>query len=129
MNKHLLTDLSIRNLQCPADILHLEFFGTELPGFYVDVLRSCRKSYRLRYRIDQKLKVTTLGDAKLISLKSAQKLAQDFLLKVKAPKDPAATKPATPNPSAQSFGSPSIGDFFVLLVVFADKEMTAGGAN
>ena len=114
MNKHLLTDLSIRNLQCPADILHLEFFGTELPGFYVDVLRSGRKSYRLRYRIDQKLKVTTLGDAKLISLKAAHKLAQDFLLKVKAPKDPAATKPATPNPSAQSFGSPSIEDFFVL---------------
>ena len=125
MNKLLLSDLSIQNLQCPADTLHLEFFGSELPGFYVDVLRSGRKSYRLRYRVDQKLKVFTLGDAKVISLKAAKKLAVDFLLQVKAHKNPKGsiqTKAPNSNfgpnfilkPSPQVIESPSIKDFFIL---------------
>lgn len=83
MNKQPLTELAIKNLQCPAALLHLEFFDSEITGFYIDVLRSGRKSYRLRYRNNKVLKVVTLGDAQFITLELARVLALDFLHKVR----------------------------------------------
>ena len=82
MRKQPLTELSVKNMECPLGLLHLEFFDPELSGFYVDVLRSGRKSYRLRYRNKKLLKVVTLGSAHNISLEQARQLAQNFLLKV-----------------------------------------------
>jgi integrase len=82
MSKQPLTELSVKNMECPLGLHHLEFFDPELSGFYIDVLRSGRKSYRLRYRNNKLLKVVTLGNAQNISLEQARKLAQNFLLKV-----------------------------------------------
>ena len=82
MSKQPLTELSVKNMECPFGLLHKEFFDPELSGFYIDVLRSGRKSYRLRYRNNKLLKVVTLGSAQNISLEQARKLAQNFLLKV-----------------------------------------------
>ena len=82
MSKQPLTELSVKNMECPFGLLHKEFFDPELSGFYIDVLRSGRKSYRLRYRNNKLLKVVTLGNAQNISLEQARKLAQNFLLKV-----------------------------------------------
>ena len=83
MNRKALTELAIKNLKCPADLLHLEVFDTEVIGLYIDVFPSGKKSYRLRYRNNKVLKVTTLGDALRLSLKQVRTLAQDFLLKQK----------------------------------------------
>ena len=82
MSKQPLTELSVKNMECPFGLLHKEFFDPELSGFYIDVLRSGRKSYRLRYRNNKLLKVVTLGSAQNISLEQARKLAINFLLKV-----------------------------------------------
>ena len=82
MSKQPLTELSVKNMECPFGLLHKEFFDPELSGFYIDVLRSGRKSYRLRYRNNKLLKVVTLGSAQNISLEQARKLAQNFLFKV-----------------------------------------------
>jgi len=65
MNRKALTELAIKNLKCPVDLLHLEVFDTEVIGLYIDVFPSGKKSYRLRYRNNKVLKVTTLGDAEL----------------------------------------------------------------
>lgn len=82
ISKQPLTELSVKNMECPLGLFHLEFFDPELSGFYIDVLRSGRKSYRLRYKNNKLLKVVTLGSAQNISLEQARKLAQNFLLKV-----------------------------------------------
>jgi len=83
VNKQPLSELAVKNMECPIGLLHLEFFDPELSGFYIDVLRSGRKSYRLRYRDNKILKVVTLGNAFNITLKQARVLAKDFLLKVR----------------------------------------------
>jgi integrase len=83
MSKQPLTELSVKNMKCPIGLLHLEFFDPEISGFYIDVLRSGRKSYRLRYRDNKILKVVTLGNALNTTLMQARVLAKDFLLKVR----------------------------------------------
>jgi integrase len=83
MNRNALTELAIKNLKCPAHLLHLEVFDIEVVGLYVDVFPSGKKSYRLRYRNNKVLKVATLGDALRLSLKQVRTLAQDILLKEK----------------------------------------------
>jgi integrase len=83
MSKQKLCELAVQNMECPPHLLHLEFFDRELAGFYIDVLRSGRKSYRLRYRKNKILKVVTLGNADNITLEHARGLAADFLLKVR----------------------------------------------
>jgi integrase len=83
MNKQPLSELAIKNFRCPSGLLHLEFFDPELTGFYVDVLSSGRKSYRLRYRNNKLLKVVTLGNAENMTLEHARALALDFLLKAR----------------------------------------------
>ena len=83
MNRNALTELAIKKLKCPADLLHLEVFDTDVIGLYIDVFPSGKKSYRLRYRNNKVLKVITLGDALRLSLKQVRTLAQDFLVKQK----------------------------------------------
>jgi hypothetical protein len=82
MNKQPLSELSVKNLLCPAELLHLEFFDSEVVGLYVDVLRSGLKSYRLRFRNNKLLKIVTLGHSPNITLKQARALAKQVLLKV-----------------------------------------------
>jgi integrase len=93
-------------MKCPIGLLHLEFFDPELSGFYVDVLRSGRKSYRLRYRDNKILKVVTLGNALNITLKQARVLAKDFLLKVRQIEVPTVLQDSV------SLEALSIEDFF-----------------
>ena len=108
MSKQPLTELSVKNMVCPPGLLHLEFFDPELSGFYIDVLRSGRKSYRLRYRNNKLLKVVTLGSAHNISLEQARKLANNFLLKV------SQGAMATTVQDALTVKGLSIEDFFTL---------------
>ncbi len=70
-----LTDKLIRELSCPANLSHLEVFDTEVKGFYVDLLSSGRKTYRVRYWQESKKRLQSIGDAKLISLSEARALA------------------------------------------------------
>ena len=72
MSRKLLTDIYIQELLCPSHKLHLEVFDSELIGLYVDVQASSRKSFRLRIRLNQRLKVVTIGDAKLLTVAEAR---------------------------------------------------------
>lgn len=85
-----LTDLYISELACPPDKSHLEVFDAQLRGFYVDVLASGRKSYRLRYRFDKKLRVVTLGDARITNSDEARQMALKLLKNSKQGIDPQA---------------------------------------
>jgi integrase len=82
LNKQPLSELTVKNLLCPAELLHLEFFDSEVVGLYVDVLRSGLKSYRLRFRNNKLLKIVTLEHSPNITLKQARVLANQVLLKV-----------------------------------------------
>jgi integrase len=100
-----LTDLYISKVSCPQNKSHLEIFDSEIRGFYVDVLSSGRKSFRLRYRFEKKLRVVTLGDARLLTTEEARKLAIVFLRQSKQGVDPQA-------PALNEAG-PLLKDFFV----------------
>jgi integrase len=88
MPNQLLDDLYISGLICPKERAHLEVFDSELRGFYVDVLESGKKSFRLRYRYEKKLRVVTLGDAKFISADEARAQAINLITKAKKGIDP-----------------------------------------
>ena len=77
-----------QNLVCPPGRAHIEVFDPVLRGFYVDVLASGRKSFRLRYRFNNKLRVVTLGDAAYMSLDDARQAARELLRKAKLGDDP-----------------------------------------
>lgn len=77
--KQLLTDQVISNLSCPANKPHFEVFDSLLRGFYVDLLASGRKSFRLRYRLDKKIRICTIGDASIISAEEARQISLNFL--------------------------------------------------
>lgn len=100
-----LNDLYISEVSCPQNKSHLEIFDSEIRGFYVDVLSSGRKSFRLRYRFEKKLRVVTLGDARLLTTDEARKLVIDLLRQSKQGVDPQA-------PALNEAG-PLIKDFFV----------------
>lgn len=100
----LLTDLYISEVRCPTDKSHLEVFDSEIRGFYVDVLASGRKSFRLRYRFEKKLRVVTLGDARIIKADEARVLVINLLRQAKQGIDPQA-------PAVSEVG-PLIKDFF-----------------
>ena len=101
----LLTDLYISEIECPSDKSHLEVFDSELRGFYVDVFPSGRKSFRLRYRFEKKLRVVTLGDVKFFSTEEARKMAIGLIRQSKQGVDPQA-------PAISDVG-PLLKDFFV----------------
>ena len=100
-----ITDLYIKELSCPLGRSHQEVFDSELRGFYVDVLASGRKSYRVRYRFEKKLRVATLGDAALITADEARKLARELIRK--------ATLGVDPQENIQQALGPKIKDFFL----------------
>ena len=104
MPKVLLTDLYISAVSCPTDKSHLEVFDSELRGFYVDVLASGRKSFRLRYRYEKKLRVVTLGDARILKADEARLLVINLLRQAKQGVDPQA-------PAINEAG-PLLKDFF-----------------
>jgi len=83
MSKQTLCEDVVEKLECPANLLHLEVFDSEVVGLYIDVLRSGRKSYRLRFRNHKLLKIITLGSHPNIKLEQARVLARDFLLNVR----------------------------------------------
>lgn len=85
-----LTDALVKSLACPPSSSHLEVFDTTLTGFYVDLLKSGRKSYRFRYRIQGATRVVTLGDARFVSVESAKAQALKLLTSVKTGVDPQA---------------------------------------
>lgn len=93
------------DLVCPPDRSHLEVFDPVLRGFYVDVLASGRKSFRLRYRFKSKLRIVTLGDAAVMSLADARQAARQLLLKAKLGDDPLELPSSVLGPTVASFFS------------------------
>ena len=101
----LLNDPYISEIGCPPNKSHLEVFDSELRGFYVDVLASGRKSFRLRYRFEKKLRIVTLGDTRMFSTEEARKMALGLLKQSKQGVDPQA-------PAISDVG-PLLKDFFL----------------
>lgn len=83
MKSFLINDLTVEKLTSSLTKSHVEYFDTEVTGFYVDVLASGRKSYRIRYRSASKVHVVTLGDSKEIGAERARALALEVLHKAK----------------------------------------------
>jgi integrase len=79
MDKSYINDEYVAQLICPTDKSHFEVFDANLKGFYVDVQPSGHKCFRLRHRVNAKLRVTTLGNALLISADQARKMAVKVL--------------------------------------------------
>ena len=79
MDKNYLDDVFVAQLNCPTDKSHFEVFDAKLKGFYVDVQPSGHKCFRLRHRVKSMLRVTTLGNALLISADQARKMAVNVL--------------------------------------------------
>ena len=70
-----LTDELVQTMVCPADKTHLEVFDTEVKGLYVDLLRSGRKTFRVRYWHHSKKKLETIGNALEMRVHTARELA------------------------------------------------------
>jgi integrase len=70
-----LTDHLVQDLSCPSGCKHLEVFDTEVKGFYVDLLTSGRKTYRVRYWLDGKKRLESIGDAKQLRVQEARAMA------------------------------------------------------
>ena len=103
MPKLLLTDLYISAIKCPEEKPHWEVFDSELRGFYLDVMMSGRKSFRLRYRFDKKLRVVTLGDAQTLTADEARHLALKLLKQVKQGVNPQAPPLSDAGPTVEEF--------------------------
>lgn len=88
----MINEFVIRDLICPHGRAHLEVFDPEVRGLYVDVLKSGRKSFRLRYRFEKNLRVATIGDAEVMSLEEARQRAREILGLARGGKDPRAGK-------------------------------------
>lgn len=101
--KQSLTDLYIQALTCPPGKSHKEFFDSDLRGFYLDVLASGRKSFRVRYRFEKKLRVVTLGEAAFMSTSEARQLAIDHIRSSKQGIDPKITQIEGLGPTIQDF--------------------------
>lgn len=95
----------VGDIVCPRHRSHIEVFDPELKGFYCDLLRSGRKSYRLRYRINGKLRVVTLGDANYVTAEQARSSALKLLSQVRQGIDPSlkAGVPHVLGPTVQEF--------------------------
>lgn len=79
-----LSDKYIQELFCIEGRSHIEVFDSELRGFYVDVLTSGRKSFRVRYRFEKKLRVVTLGCTTLMTADEARHQAKQIIRSAKA---------------------------------------------
>ncbi len=105
LSNSIIHDALVQSLSCDQGKPHFEVYDAELKGFYVDVLASGRKSYRLRYRFEKKLRVTTLGDARFMNSQEARELAHAILRQAKQGKDPLVV--------ASSALGPSVAEFFL----------------
>ena len=106
MSKTDLTEDSfVCGMVCPEERSHIEVFDPELKGFYCDLLRSGRKSYRLRYRVNGTLRVITLGDAKYVTAAQARTHALKVLSQVRLGIDPSLKKgvPHVLGPTVEEF--------------------------
>ena len=74
-----LTDELVQELSCPAGRTHLEVFDTQVKGFYIDLLCSGRKTYRVRYWLDAKKRLESIGDARQLSVHEARTLAMQTI--------------------------------------------------
>jgi integrase len=101
----LISDIYIQGLICPEGRSHVEIFDSELRGFYVDVLASGRKSFRVRYRFEKRLRIVTLGSTSLITADEARHLATQIIRSAKAGNDP--------NIETQHHKGPTVQEFFV----------------
>ena len=107
----LLTDSYISEIKCPANKSHIEVFDSDLRGFYVDVMASGRKSFRLRYRAEKKLRVITLGDAQILSVDEARRQALKCLKQFKQSVNSQELPFGDEGPSVESFFLPQIFAF------------------
>jgi site-specific recombinase XerD len=103
MGKINIIDESYSDLVCPQGRTHVEVFDPVLKGFYIDLLASGRKSFRLRYRFNKKLRVITLGDAAEMSLSDARQAAREWLRKCRSGTDPLALPSSVLGPTVASF--------------------------
>jgi integrase len=103
LSNSIIHDALVKSLSCDQGKPHLEVYDSELRGFYVDVLASGRKSYRLRYRFEKKLRITTLGDARYMNAQEARELAHAILRQAKQGKDPLAVASSALGPTVQEF--------------------------
>ncbi len=103
MPTKLITDLYIQELVCSESRSHQEYFDSQLRGFYVDVQSSGKKSFRVRYRLDKKLHVTTLGDAQTLAADEARELAKCILRSAKQGVDPRLSVQSARGPTVQEF--------------------------
>jgi integrase len=77
-----------------------------LGGFYVDLLASGRKSFRLRYRLDKKTRILTIGDACILTAEEARLIALNFLKQ--------GRQIVEPKPLEITFNGPLLQDFLTL---------------
>lgn len=76
MARLLLTESFLLQLRCPPDRAHFEVYDAQMRGLYVDALKSGRLMYRVRYRLQQRYRVATLGDARVLTLDEARQQAR-----------------------------------------------------
>ena len=103
MPQHKLSDEYIQELFCTEGRCHLEVVDSELLGFYFDVLSSGRKSFRVRYRFEKKLRVVTLGCTTLMTADEARHQATYIILSAKSGTDPTKDEPQHQGPTLQDF--------------------------
>jgi site-specific recombinase XerD len=83
MSVSTLTNELIKELICPANKTHIEVFDTEVKGFYLDVLSSGKKMFRIRFRVNGRKRLLSLGDANQMTLDVARQKAINALSQVK----------------------------------------------
>ncbi|MBD8049700.1 site-specific integrase [Limnohabitans radicicola] len=83
-----LSEAVVQQLICPPQRSHFEVYDLQIRGLYVDVQRSGRMAYRLRYSQDGVKRHMTLGDARLITLDEARQEARARLRQLRASSDP-----------------------------------------
>ena len=103
MPQQKLSDKHIQELSCTEGRSHVEVFDSELRGFYVDVLSSGRKSFRVRYRFEKKLRVVTLGCTTLMTADEARHQATQIIRSAKAGTDPSKETQNQQGPTVQEF--------------------------
>lgn len=74
-----LTDELVLEISCPLGRKHLEVFDTTVKGFYIDLLCSGRKTYRVRYWVNAKKQLKSIGDALHLSVQEARDLAKQTI--------------------------------------------------
>ena len=79
MAVEILSDELVRVLTCPVGKTHFEVFDQKVKGFYLDLLSSGRKSFRVRYWSNAKKRLETIGDASQIDVETARKVATHLI--------------------------------------------------